>query len=73
MDCLEKLGHTCLPSQGAFDSPLKGTRVTDEQYAFCKWVWSDSYTHTFADLLVWQNNLDVEPIVAGNPATVTHL
>ena len=63
MDLLEKLGCTSLPPQEAFYFQLKGTGVTDEEYALCRRVWYEKDLRNFADFLAWYNNLDVEPML----------
>ena len=63
MDSLEKLRCTSLPPQEVFYSRLKGTGLTDEEYALCRQVWRANNMRTFADFLAWYNNLDVEPML----------
>ena len=60
---LEKLRCTSLLSQEVSYSQLKGTGLTDEEYALCRRVWREKNMHTFADFLAWYNNLDVEPML----------
>ena len=63
MDSLEKLRCTSLSPQEAFYSRLKGTGLTDEEYALCGRVWLEKNMHTFADFLACYKNLDVEPML----------
>ena len=62
MDSLEKLNHT-LPNHEAFYSNLKETNITETEYQAVvrKW-WEENWT-SLHDLLVYYNNLDVEPFV----------
>ena len=54
---------TELPPQDAFYSTLKGTHISDEDFAFCQRVWKQRNMLTFRDFLVWYNNLDVGPFI----------
>ena len=37
--------------------------MTDEEYALCRHEWHANNMRTFADILAWYNNLDVEPML----------
>ena len=63
MDSLENLRCTSLRPQETFYSRLKGTGLTDKEYALCGRVWREKNMHTFADFFTWYNNLDVEPML----------
>ncbi|XP_072016392.1 uncharacterized protein [Amphiura filiformis] len=60
---LDKLDHPSLPPKEAFNSALKGTRLTDDEYAHCQEVWDREDMKTMRDFLIWYNNLDVKPLV----------
>lgn len=62
-DDIGKLEATSLPAHGAFYSHLKGSNISEEEYAYCQRVWRDRQMQTFRDFLVWYNNLDVRPFV----------
>ncbi|MCG7866661.1 MAG: hypothetical protein JAY74_09850, partial [Candidatus Thiodiazotropha taylori] len=62
-DDIGKLEATSLPAHGAFYSHLKGSNISEEEYAYCQRVWRDHQMQTFRDFLVWYNNLDVRPFV----------
>jgi hypothetical protein len=59
----DKLNETALPPKQAFDSKLKGTTISDDDYKRLEFVWSHYEMKTVKDLLIWYNNLDVEPFV----------
>jgi hypothetical protein len=60
----DKLNETTLPPKHAFDSKLKGTKTSDDDYRRLEFVWSHYEMKTVKDLLIWYNNLGVEPFVA---------
>ena len=62
-DDITKLEYTSLPTHEMFYSQLKGSNISEEDYAYCHQVWRDHQMSTFRDFLVWYNNLDVEPFV----------
>lgn len=62
-DAVEKLNHPSLPSHDAFFSSIKDANISEEEYQFCRHVWSENGMSTFQDFLVWYNNLDVGPFV----------
>ena len=57
MNSLKKLKCTSFFPQEAFHSQLKGTHVTDEEYALHRRVWGET------DFFTWYNNLNVEPML----------
>ncbi len=63
MDSLDKLAHPSLPPIEAFNSSLRGTTMSPEDYDLCRKVWSGRDMKSFRDFLVWYNNLDVEPFL----------
>lgn len=63
LDDVSKLDHTQLPPHDAFFSALKGTNISQEDYAYCQKVWREQRMTTFRDFLIWYNNLDVGPFV----------
>ena len=60
---LNNLDQTSLPPREAFDSTLKGSTITEADYAFCQDVWKREGMKNMRDYLVWYNNLDVKPFV----------
>ena len=63
LDSLEKLNVTELPPVEAFYSALKKETIREEDYAVVVKVWRERGMKTVKDLLIWYNNLDVEPFV----------
>jgi len=63
IDNLDKLDERNLPPIEAFDSTLKNTKLTQEQYAELQRVWEDNNMTTVRDLLIWYNKLDVKPLL----------
>jgi len=63
LDDVRKLDHRELPPHDAFYSSLKGSNISDEEYARCQKVWEERNMKTFRDFLEWYNNLDVGPFV----------
>ena len=61
LDSLEKLEHPFLPPHEAFFSTLKNKNISDEDYQYCRQVWSNNNMQTFREFLIWYNNLDVQP------------
>lgn len=62
-DAVEKLNHPSLPSHDALFSSIKDDNISEEEYQFCRLVWSENGMSTFQDFLVWYDNLDVGPFV----------
>ncbi|GMF35378.1 unnamed protein product [Phytophthora lilii] len=58
------LNETKLPPKSAFYSDLRESDIKDEDYGFVKFAWEHHEMKTLKDLLVWCNNLDVEPFVS---------
>lgn len=56
------LNETELPSKDKFESKLKNTVMSDEEYERMQWVWEHYEMKTVKDLLRWYNNLDVKPL-----------
>ncbi|EGZ04419.1 hypothetical protein PHYSODRAFT_536466, partial [Phytophthora sojae] len=59
----DKLNETGLPPREAFDSKLRNTKISDDDYERMKFVWNHYNMNTISDLLIWYNNLDVAPFV----------
>ena len=59
----EKLQYSQLPPHAAFYSSLKDSNISEEEYQFCQYVWSEYGMSTFQHFLIWYNNLDVGPFV----------
>ena len=62
-DNLDKLNETELPSQKAFHSSLRNKDLSDEDYTFVCDKWKTENMTTLRDLLIWYNNLDVQPFL----------
>ncbi|GMF30225.1 unnamed protein product [Phytophthora lilii] len=58
------LNETKLPPKPAFYSDLRESDIKDEDYEFVKFAWDHHEMKTLKDLLIWYNNLDVEPFVS---------
>ena len=64
LDDLEKLKTTELPPIEAFCSVLRGGRsIERREYEVVEEAWKRHDMKTVKDLLIWYNNLDVEPFV----------
>ena len=63
MDDPAKLAQTYLPERRDFNSSLKGESISEEDYALVQRIWQEREMRTVKDLLVWYNNLDVEPFL----------
>jgi G:T-mismatch repair DNA endonuclease (very short patch repair protein) len=63
MDSIEKLDYTELPEQKDFYSKLTRKHLPEEDYKVVCQAWKDENMKTVRDLLVWYNNLDVEPFL----------
>ncbi|KAG3230529.1 hypothetical protein PI124_g24373 [Phytophthora idaei] len=57
------LSQTTIPPKSAFDSKLRGTSITDDDYERVKFVWQYYEMKSIKDLLIWYNNLDVVPFI----------
>ena len=62
-DDIAKLEDTALPPHESFYSQLKGSNISEKEYAYCQGVWRDQNMQTFREFLIWYNNLDVKPFV----------
>ena len=62
---LEYLNKTQLPPKADFYSDLKQEGISDQDYEYLKQVWVNEGMGTLRDLLVWYNNKDTKPMVAG--------
>ena len=62
VDSLEKLNHT-LPNHEAFYSNLKETNIAETEYQAVVRKWREENWTSLHNLLVYYNNLDVEPFV----------
>ncbi len=60
---LNNLDHNSLPPREAFDSKLKGSSITEDEYKACQEVWNREGMKTMRDYLIWYNNRDVQPFV----------
>ncbi|GMF27809.1 unnamed protein product [Phytophthora fragariaefolia] len=52
-----------VPPKSAFDSALRSTSISDEDYARVQFVWEHYGMKSIKDLLIWYNNLDVVPFI----------
>ncbi|KAG2844588.1 hypothetical protein PC129_g6750 [Phytophthora cactorum] len=57
------INESQIPPKAAFDSKLRGTSISNDEYERVKWVWEYYDMKTIKDLLVWYNNLDVVPFI----------
>ncbi|POM79518.1 Hypothetical protein PHPALM_2794 [Phytophthora palmivora] len=57
------LDQKSIPVKRAFDSHLKGTTISSNDYKRVKFVWRYYEMKSVKDLLIWYNNLDVKPFV----------
>ena len=57
------MNETELPSQQAFYSTLRNKALSDEDYKFVCDKWKTKNKTTLRDLLIWYNNLDVQPFL----------
>ncbi|GMF20898.1 unnamed protein product [Phytophthora lilii] len=57
------LSQTTIPPKLAFDSKLRGTSITSDDYERLKFVWGYCGMKSIKDLLVWYNNLDVSRLL----------
>lgn len=57
------LNQTEIPPKSAFDSELRGTSISYNDYERVKYIWEQYEMKTVEDLLIWYNNLDVKPFV----------
>ena len=62
VDSLEKLNHS-LPSHEAFYSNLKETNITETEYQVVARKWQEENWTSLRDLLLYYDNLDVQPFV----------
>ena len=63
MDSMEKLDYTELPSREEFYSALTRKDLPEKDYEVVCQAWKDENMSTIRDLLIWYNNLDVEPFL----------
>ena len=63
IDSFNVLNQTELPPREAFNSSLRGTKLSEFDYERAKYVWKRYNMKTIKDLLVWYNNLDVVPFI----------
>ncbi|EGZ27515.1 hypothetical protein PHYSODRAFT_257168 [Phytophthora sojae] len=52
-----------VPPKSAFDSALRSTSISDEDYVRVHFVWEHYGMKSIKDLLIWYNNLDVVPFI----------
>ncbi|GMF13489.1 unnamed protein product [Phytophthora lilii] len=57
------LNQTQIPPKSAFDSKLRGTKISNDDYERVKFVWEHYNVKSIKDLLIWYSNLDVGPFV----------
>ncbi|OWY99527.1 hypothetical protein PHMEG_00029456 [Phytophthora megakarya] len=57
------LSETNIPPKSAFDSKLRDTSISDDDYKRVQFVWEHYQMKSIRDLLVWYNNLDVVPFI----------
>ncbi|KAG2960576.1 hypothetical protein PC118_g22437 [Phytophthora cactorum] len=57
------LNQPTIPPKSAFDSKLRGTSITGDDYERVKFVWGYYDMKSIKDLLIWYNNLDVVPFI----------
>lgn len=57
------LSETKVPPQSAFDSELRGTSISYDDYKRVQFVWEHYEMMSIKDLLIWYNNLDVVPFI----------
>ncbi|KAG6618409.1 uncharacterized protein IUM83_01047 [Phytophthora cinnamomi] len=57
------LSENTIPRKSAFDSKLRGTSISDDDYKRVQFVWEHYGMTTIKDLLIWYNNLDVVPFI----------
>jgi hypothetical protein len=63
MDSIDKLDYTKLPERKDFYSALTRKHLPEEDYKVVCQAWEEENMKTVRDLLVWYNNLDVEPFL----------
>ncbi|EGZ11067.1 hypothetical protein PHYSODRAFT_337829 [Phytophthora sojae] len=52
-----------VPPKSAFNSALRSTSISDEDYVRVQFVWEHYGMKSIKDLLIWYNNLDVVPFI----------
>ncbi|KAG4043780.1 hypothetical protein PC123_g20757 [Phytophthora cactorum] len=57
------LNQTTISPKSAFDSNLRGTSISGDDYERVKFVWEYYEMKSIKDLLIWYNNLDVVPFI----------
>ncbi|KAE9049882.1 hypothetical protein PR001_g2907 [Phytophthora rubi] len=57
------LNQTTIPPKAAFDSKLRGTSISADDYKRIQFVWGYYEMKSIKDLLIWYNNLDVVPFI----------
>ncbi|KAG2984300.1 hypothetical protein PC120_g24264 [Phytophthora cactorum] len=57
------LNETEIPVKSAFDSKLRGTSISDDEYKRVQFVWEHYGMKSIKDLLIRYNNLDVVPFI----------
>ncbi|EGZ14582.1 hypothetical protein PHYSODRAFT_395325, partial [Phytophthora sojae] len=57
------LNETQVPPKSAFDSKLRGTSISNDEYERVKFVWGHFEMKSIKDLLILYNNLDVVPFI----------
>ncbi|GMF37847.1 unnamed protein product [Phytophthora lilii] len=66
------LNQTTIPPKSAFDSKLRGTSITKDDYERVKFVWEYYEMKSITDLLICYNNLDVVPFIKAIKAQREH-
>ncbi|KAG2826262.1 hypothetical protein PC118_g22490 [Phytophthora cactorum] len=57
------LNQTTIPPKSAFDSELRGSSISADDYKRVEFVWGHYGMKSIKDLLIWYNNLDVVPFI----------
>ncbi|GMF40252.1 unnamed protein product [Phytophthora lilii] len=57
------LNQTTIPPKSTFNSKLRGTSITKDDYERVKFLWEYYEMKSIKDLLIWYNNLDVVPFI----------
>ncbi len=63
LSSFDVLNQTTIPPKEAFNSTLKNSSISDDDYARVQFVWNHYGMKSIKDLLIWYNNLDVVPFV----------
>ena len=61
---VKQLQETELPTHSAFQSNLKNKNISESEYRECQRVWKEKGMKNLGDLLMYYNNLDVQPFLS---------